>query len=81
MEIVSGNPKNIGGGVNLNSEGERGDASARHPRTGIGVSADGNTIVMMVIDGRGASREACGYFGTLACEMSLAGRCPATGRV
>ena len=56
MEIVSGNPKNIGGGVNLNSEGERGDASARHPRTGIGVSADGNTIVMMVIDGRGASR-------------------------
>ncbi len=56
MEIVSGNPKNVGGGVNLNSESERGDASDRHPRTGIGISADGNTIIMMVVDGRGASR-------------------------
>lgn len=52
LQAVSGNPKNVGGGVNLNSEGERGDASDRHPRTGIGVSEDGNTIVMMVIDGR-----------------------------
>ncbi len=55
MQIVSGNPKNVGGGVNLNSEGERGDAKDRHPRTGIGVSQDGNTIIMMVVDGRGAS--------------------------
>lgn len=55
-EIVSGNPKNIGGGVNLQSEAERGDASDRHPRTGIGVSADGNTIIMMVVDGRGSSK-------------------------
>ncbi|MDE6300945.1 MAG: phosphodiester glycosidase family protein [Muribaculaceae bacterium] len=53
--VISGNPKNIGGGVNLNSEGERGDASQRHPRTGIGFSADGSRLVMMVIDGRSAS--------------------------
>lgn len=55
LQCVSGNPKNVGGGVNLNSEAERGDAKDRHPRTGIGVSADGNKIVMMVIDGRGVS--------------------------
>lgn len=51
-EVVSGNPKNVGNGVNLHSEAERGDASARHPRTMIGVSADGNKIIMMVVDGR-----------------------------
>ena len=53
--VISGNPKNIGGGVNLNSEGERADANQRHPRTGIGFSADGNRLVMMVIDGRSGS--------------------------
>lgn len=52
LQCVSGNPKNVGGGVNLDSEGERGDAKDRHPRTGIGISADGKKIVMMVIDGR-----------------------------
>lgn len=56
MQIVSGNPKNVGGGVNLRSEAERGDASDRHPRTGIGFSQDGNTIIMMVVDGRGPSK-------------------------
>lgn len=55
-QIVSGNPKNVGGGVNLNSEAERGDANDRHPRTAIGVSADGNKVIMMVVDGRGASK-------------------------
>ena len=53
--IVSGNPKNVGAGETLDTEGERGDASARHPRTGIGYSADGTKVVMMVIDGRTAS--------------------------
>lgn len=52
MQIVSGNPKTVGGGERLDSEGERGDASAQHPRTGIGISQDGNTIIMMVIEGR-----------------------------
>lgn len=52
MQIVSGNPKNVGAGVTLDSEGERGDASSLHPRTGIGVSEDGNTIIMMVVEGR-----------------------------
>ncbi|MDE6395670.1 MAG: phosphodiester glycosidase family protein, partial [Muribaculaceae bacterium] len=50
--IVSGNPKNVGGGQTLDTEGERNDASARHPRTSIGVSEDGSKIIMMVIDGR-----------------------------
>lgn len=52
MATVSGNPKNVGGGETLDTEGERGDASARHPRTGIGYSQDGKKIIMMVIDGR-----------------------------
>ena len=55
VTAVSGNPKNIGGGANLNSEAERGDAKDRHPRTGIGVSQDGTKIIMLVVDGRGVS--------------------------
>ena len=54
-QCVSGNPKNVGGGLKLDTEGERGDAVDRHPRTGIGISADGNKIIMMVVDGRGVS--------------------------
>lgn len=50
--VVSGNPKNVGNGETLDTESERGDAKDRHPRTSIGISADGNTIIMMVIDGR-----------------------------
>lgn len=53
--IVSGNPKNVGGGQTLDTEGERNDASARHPRTSIGVSEDGSKIIMMVVDGRCAT--------------------------
>ncbi|MBD5246093.1 MAG: hypothetical protein HDS55_04990 [Barnesiella sp.] len=52
MQIVSGNPKNVGKGETLDTEGERGDASAQHPRTGIGVSKDGNKIIMIVVEGR-----------------------------
>ncbi len=70
--VVSGNPKNVGGGVNLNSEGERGDASAKHPRTGIGVSADGSKIVMMVVDGRALSSVGC-TTGTLGDLLIFAG--------
>ncbi len=51
-QVVSGNPKNLSGGIILDSEGERGDASALHPRTGIGISQTGDSIIMMVIDGR-----------------------------
>lgn len=51
-QIVSGNPKNVGGGVTLDTEGERADASALHPRTSLGVSQSGDSIIMMVIDGR-----------------------------
>lgn len=51
-QIVSGNPKNVGGGETLDTEGERSDASALHPRTSLGVSVTGDSIIMMVIDGR-----------------------------
>ena len=51
-QVVSGNPKNLSGGIILDSEGERTDASALHPRTGIGISQTGDSIIMMVIDGR-----------------------------
>jgi len=55
VTVVSGNPKNVGGGETLDTEGERTDASARHPRTSIGVSQDGTKIIMMVVDGRSGS--------------------------
>lgn len=70
--VVSGNPKNVGDGVNLDSEGERGDASAKHPRTGIGISADGSKIVMMVVDGRALSSVGC-TTGTLGDLLIFAG--------
>lgn len=53
-QVVSGNPKNVGGGLTLDTEGERADASSLHPRTGIGVSQSGDSIIMMVVDGRSA---------------------------
>ncbi len=51
-QIVSGNPKNVGGGETLDTESERNDADELHPRTGIGVSQSGDSIIMMVVDGR-----------------------------
>lgn len=51
-QIVSGNPKNVGGGETLDTEGERADAIQLHPRTGIGVSQTGDSIIMMVVEGR-----------------------------
>lgn len=51
-QVISGNPKIVGNGQVLNTEGERGDASARHPRSAVGVSADGKTAYFLVVDGR-----------------------------
>ncbi len=51
-QVISGNPKIVGDGVVLDSEGDRGDASARHPRSAIGYSQDGNTAYFLVVDGR-----------------------------
>ena len=48
MQVVSGNVKSVGNGVNLGPFGDM----ALHPRTGIGVSQDGNKIIMMVVEGR-----------------------------
>lgn len=54
QQLVSGNPKTVGGGETLDTEAERGDASGYHPRTGIGYNADGTKVIMMVVDGRSA---------------------------
>ena len=51
-QMVSGNPRILGDGQILDSEGERGDAVARHPRTCIGYTADKKKMIMMVVDGR-----------------------------
>lgn len=53
-QLACGNPWILKAGEVLDSEGDRGDASARHPRTGIGYSTDNTKLVMMVIDGRSA---------------------------
>lgn len=53
-QVVSGNPKILGGGEVLDTESERGDASSRHPRTGIGYGANKTKLIMMVVDGRSA---------------------------
>lgn len=50
--VVSGNPKILGGGEVLDTEANRSDASSNHPRTGIGHSVTGDSIIMMVVDGR-----------------------------
>ena len=52
--VVSGNPKILGAGEVLDTEANRGDASSNHPRTGIGHSVTGDSIIMMVVDGRSA---------------------------
>ncbi len=54
LDLACANPRILRDGVTLDSEDERGDASARHPRTGIGFNHDKNMMVMMVIDGRSA---------------------------
>lgn len=72
LNVVSGNPRNVGQGQTLDSEWERGDASAQHPRTCIGYSQDGNTVIMMVIDGR-TSNSAGVTTSMLADVMRYAG--------
>ena len=53
-EVVSGNPKILGGGEVLDSEADRGDASSLHPRSAIGYGDGGNKVYFMVVDGRSA---------------------------
>lgn len=51
-QLISGNPRIAGDGQTLDTESERGDASAYHPRTGIGYGANKTKVIMMVVDGR-----------------------------
>lgn len=55
INMSGGNPIIVGNGETLDTEGDRGDASARHPRTAAGYSADKSKIILMVIDGRALS--------------------------
>lgn len=55
FQAMGGNPKTVANGIALESDGTRPDAVDIHPRTGIGISQDGTKVIMMVIDGRGAS--------------------------
>lgn len=50
--LATGNPWILRDGETLATEGDRGDAVARHPRSGIGYTSDKKTLIMMVIDGR-----------------------------
>jgi hypothetical protein len=52
QNIVSGNPKIAGGGLTLDTEGDRTDAKDLHPRTALGFSLTGDSVIMMVVDGR-----------------------------
>mgnify|MGYP004443092213 CR=1 FL=1 len=50
--VISGNPKVIENGEILDSEGDRTDASAKHPRSAVGFSDGGNKAYFLVVDGR-----------------------------
>lgn len=51
-QLATGNPWILENGVTRESEGDRGDASARHPRSSLGYNEDKTKMIMMVIDGR-----------------------------
>ena len=51
-QVISGNPKILGDGVVLDTEGERADASQLHPRSAVGYSDGGNKVYFLVVDGR-----------------------------
>lgn len=51
-EVVSGRPLIVDGGVALETTDCGPHFCARHPRTGVGISADGKTLILATIDGR-----------------------------
>ena len=51
-QVISGNPKILENGETLQSEGDRGDASARHPRSAVGYGDGGKKAYFLVVDGR-----------------------------
>lgn len=52
--VVSGYPKVLENGESVNDRDES-LLTARHPRTGVGIAADGTTLIIMVVDGRTVS--------------------------
>ena len=71
-QVVSGFPHILGNGEVLDTEHLRGDASQRHPRTGIGYGDGGNKVIFCVVDGR-QSLSAGVRTSELACIMRYAG--------
>lgn len=51
-QCVSGRPRILADGMVLDGSADGSFTAVRHPRSAIGVSADGKTLVMMVVDGR-----------------------------
>lgn len=52
QQVVTGNPKVLGDGQTLQTEGDRGDANTRQPRAAIGYSDGGKKVYFFVVDGR-----------------------------
>lgn len=52
QQVISGNPKILENGEVMDTEADRGDASANHPRSALGYSHDGNRVYFLVVDGR-----------------------------
>lgn len=69
-EGVSGRPTIVQNGA-VPSSFNRGDCSARHPRTAIGLSADQRTLIMAVVDGRSSISVGmtCAELGNLMKEL------------
>lgn len=69
-EVVSGHPTILWDGQGRNNNGDP-LCSNRHPRTAVGLSADGRTLILAVVDGRATSRigMTCDELSALMAEM------------
>jgi hypothetical protein len=63
--VVSGHPSILAAGTVVNNTSTL--CTARHPRTAVGLSADGKKVFMVVVDGRSTTSRGmtCGELGTL----------------
>ena len=72
IHLCTGNPHILKEGITLHTEGDREDASSRHPRSSIGYNADKSKFIMMVVDGRSSASNGV-YTMELADIMRYAG--------
>ncbi|MBI2892628.1 MAG: phosphodiester glycosidase family protein [Deltaproteobacteria bacterium] len=68
-EVVSGHPTIVRGGERVDNGGDL--CTARHPRTAGGLSEDGRTLILAVVDGRSDQSRGmtCGELGDLMVEL------------